>query len=222
MEASGRTQRSKSRLKTRAQHGIHAMKPSHLLFLFSDQHARRFTGCYGHPIVPTPNLDALARRGTLCSNAYTPAPIRVPALASLATRRHVYDHACWDNARPYTGAQSSWGHRLQANGNTVLSIGKLHYRNDTDDMGFDAQRLPMHVIDGEGMLFSIARDPIPVGKGFRIMVQAPAGGEQLYAVRRGHHTGSHCVATQRSSASGAAVGAVRVPRVSTPSIYRAA
>ena len=161
------------------------MKPSHLLFLFSDQHARRFTGCYGHPIVPTPNLDALARRGTLCSNAYTPAPIRVPALASLATRRHVYDHACWDNARPYTGAQSSWGHRLQANGNTVLSIGKLHYRNDTDDMGFDAQRLPMHVIDGEGMLFSIVRDPIPVGKGFRIMVQAPAGGEQLYAVRRG-------------------------------------
>jgi choline-sulfatase len=156
------------------------MKPSNLLFLLSDQHARRFTGCYGHPIVQTPNIDALARSGTTFRNAYTPAPICVPARASLATGRHVYDHACWDNARPYTGAQPSWGHRLQANGHAVLSIGKLHYRNDTDDVGLDEQRHPMHVIDGEGMLFTILRDPVPVQKKFRMMVQGAGPGESSY------------------------------------------
>ena len=34
-------------------------KPKNLLFFFSDQHSRRLTGCYGHPIVKTPHLDSL-------------------------------------------------------------------------------------------------------------------------------------------------------------------
>ncbi len=34
-------------------------KPN-LLFIMSDQHAPRVTGCYGDKIVRTPNLDKLA------------------------------------------------------------------------------------------------------------------------------------------------------------------
>ena len=40
------------------------MKPTNVLFIHSDQHSKRVLGCYGNPVVRTPNLDALAARGT--------------------------------------------------------------------------------------------------------------------------------------------------------------
>jgi choline-sulfatase len=129
-----------------------------LLFLMSDQHNRRFAGCYGHPIVKTPNLDRLAARGVRFDNAYCTSPICVPARASLATGRYVHQIGAWDNAFPYTGTFPSWGHRLTAHGYRVTTIGKLHYRSPSDDTGFPDQRLPMHVSEGVGDLFSLIRD----------------------------------------------------------------
>src|SRR3546814_10142833 len=99
-------------------------------------------GCAGHPIVKTPNLDGLARKGTRFSAAYTPSPICVPARASIATGRYVHEHRCWDNAIAYDGRTPSWGHRLQQAGIRVESIGKLHYRKEEDATGFDPQQLP--------------------------------------------------------------------------------
>jgi hypothetical protein len=36
------------------------MKPRNLLFIMSDEHSKRVLGCYGHPMIRTPNLDRLA------------------------------------------------------------------------------------------------------------------------------------------------------------------
>ena len=63
------------------------MKPKNLLFIMADEHNRAMMGCSGHALVKTPNLDALAARGTRFTNAYTNSPICVPARASLATGR---------------------------------------------------------------------------------------------------------------------------------------
>ncbi|MBT7649258.1 MAG: sulfatase-like hydrolase/transferase, partial [Rhodospirillaceae bacterium] len=41
-----------------------------VLFICSDQHQRDITGCYGDPLVKTPNLDRLAARGTTFDKAY--------------------------------------------------------------------------------------------------------------------------------------------------------
>ena len=65
--------------------------PKNMLFIMSDEHTRDVAGCYGHPFVKTPNIDALARRGTTFTDAYTNCPICVPARASLQTGRHVCD-----------------------------------------------------------------------------------------------------------------------------------
>ena len=74
------------------------MTAKNLLFLISDEHQARALSCAGHPIVKTPNIDALAERGTRFNAAYTPCPICVPARASLATGRYVHEHRYWDNA----------------------------------------------------------------------------------------------------------------------------
>ncbi|HYV31412.1 MAG TPA: sulfatase-like hydrolase/transferase, partial [Candidatus Binatia bacterium] len=88
------------------------MKRSNLLFISSDQHSKRVAGCYGNAVVKTPNLDALAARGTRFNNAYCPVPICVPSRASLATGRYAHQIRSWDNASPYVGTEAaSWGHR---------------------------------------------------------------------------------------------------------------
>ena len=129
------------------------MKPSNLIIILSDQHNPRVMGCAGHALAKTPNIDALAARGTRFSSAYTNCPICVPARASLATGRYVHEIRFWDNAIAYRGTPAAWGHRLMEKGHRAVSIGKLHYQDgDPRRNGFDEEILPMHIVGGVGDL----------------------------------------------------------------------
>ncbi|HEY4386590.1 MAG TPA: sulfatase-like hydrolase/transferase [Ktedonobacteraceae bacterium] len=157
-----------------------SVKPQNLLFIMSDQHNREMTSCYGHPVVKTPNLDRLAQRGVRFTHAYSNCPICVPSRASLATGRYVHQLRAWDNASPYIGEVPSWGHRLNAQGHHVTTVGKLHYRDAHDDTGFPDQRLPMHVLEGEGDLFSLIRQNMPSRPYPRKEVEEAHAGESEY------------------------------------------
>ena len=50
------------------------MTLANTLVILSDEHQARALGCAGHPFVSTPNLDRLAARGTMFTNAVTPSP----------------------------------------------------------------------------------------------------------------------------------------------------
>ena len=158
------------------------MPRRNVIVIMSDEHDPRVMGCSGHPIVRTPNLDALAARGTRFTSAYTPSPICVPARAAFATGMRVHQTRHWDNAMPYTGTPRGWGHVLQQRGVRVESIGKLHYRNEEDQVGFDREHIPMHVAGGHGMVWASIRDPYvgqaPGGK--RMLGERIGGGESPY------------------------------------------
>ena len=157
------------------------MPPTNMLIIMADQHNPRMLGCGGHDCVKTPNLDALASRGTRFDRAYTNSPLCVPARASFATGRYVHDHGCWDNAIAYDGSQPSWGHRLQEAGNPAVSIGKLHYRSEEDDTGFDEQIIPMHIMAGVGDLHGSIRPDLPVRYQARQYVEEVGPGETKYS-----------------------------------------
>lgn len=160
--------------------GTDPMQPKNLLFIMSDEHNSAFMGCAGHDVVKTPHLDRLAARGTFFENAYTNCPICVPARASFATGRYVHDCGYWDNADPYDGAIPSWGHRLMQQGHRVVSIGKLHYRDETDPNGFDEEIMPLHVVDGIGDLLGLIRDDMPERKGASNFARDVGRGESTY------------------------------------------
>ncbi|MGB3820209.1 sulfatase-like hydrolase/transferase [Achromobacter pulmonis] len=156
------------------------MKPQNLLVIMSDEHSRKVLGCYGNPIVHTPNLDALAQRGTLFTDAYTTSPICVPARAAFALGKYVHQIGFWDNADPYDGSVKSWHHLLRDRGHHVASIGKLHFRSSDEDNGFSEELLPMHVVEGKGDLIGLLRDPLAV-RGHAKKLAATAGpGESTY------------------------------------------
>lgn len=123
---------------------------TNVLVIMADALRRDALGCMGHPIVKTPNIDALAARGAVFDNAYTPSPMCVPARAAIATGNYVHRIGAWDSASPYAGTPQSWMHRLRDQGVPVTSIGKLHFRSEKDDNGFSREILPMHVANETG------------------------------------------------------------------------
>ncbi|MHB1683103.1 MAG: sulfatase-like hydrolase/transferase [Bacilli bacterium] len=154
--------------------------PMNLVFILSDEHNREMTGCYGHSVVKTPNLDMLSSEGVRFTNAYANCPICVPSRASLATGQYVHKIRNWDNAAPYTGTVPSWGHRLTQQGFHVTTIGKLHYRQDNDDTGFPDMRLSLHVMDGMGDSYSLIRDNLQPRVANREKIYEAGRGESSY------------------------------------------
>ncbi len=138
------------------------MKPTNLLIIMSDEHNPKIMGCSGHPLVKTPNIDALAARGTMFTSSYTTCPVCVPARAAFAVGKYVHQIGYWDNADAYEGAIPSWHHRLRESGHRVVSIGKLHFRGHTgDDNGFSEEIIPMNILEGKGDLMGLVRRDLP-------------------------------------------------------------
>src|SRR2546423_10269852 len=88
------------------------MQPKNLLIIMSDQHSRMRMGCYGDPIVKTPNLDRLAHAGTRFDACWTRSPVCIPARAAFATGKHTHEIRLSDNADPHDGSVPSLPHRL--------------------------------------------------------------------------------------------------------------
>lgn len=142
----------------------HRIVAKNVVFIIADEHNRGCLGCYGHPVVQTPNLDALALRGTRFSAAYCNSPICVPSRSALATGRYVHETGHWDNAHPYNGYPDSWHHQVGEAGCNAVSIGKLHFQSEGVN-GFNSEILPLHVVDGLGDLKGLLRNPLPTKKG---------------------------------------------------------
>lgn len=156
------------------------MTEPNLLIIMDDEHNKKVLGYNGHPLVKTPNLDRLARGGTVYENAYSSSPICVPARAVFATGQYVHDNRCWDNAIAYNGDMPSWSHLLRDAGHTVTSIGKLHYTGDDVDGGFTEQIIPMHIEAGVGDLYGLIRSPLPTRHQSADLARSIGPGESSY------------------------------------------
>ena len=158
------------------------MTPSNVLVLMSDEHNPKFLGAAGHPFIATPNLDALAARGTRFTSAYTTCPICVPARAAFAVGRYVNEIGYWDNADAYDGAIPSWHHALARR----RPPRRLHRQAPFPRIAratTTASReeiVPMHVVEGIGDVKGLVRENIPTRKGGDKMAKRAGPGESSY------------------------------------------
>lgn len=158
------------------------VKPQNLLIIMSDEHSIKALGCHGSEIVKTPNLDALAARGTRFESAYCSSPVCIPARASFAVGKYIHQIGYWDNADAYDGAVPSWHHKLRERQHEVVSIGKLHFRQPDEDHGFTEEQVPMHILEGKGDLMGLVRSELPVRKGAYKMAHYAGPGESTYTM----------------------------------------
>lgn len=110
-----------------------------ILVILSDQHAPMYSGPYGHPIVQTPNMDRLAREGSVFENAYCNSPICVPSRMTLMSGLHLHHSGIWDNGVPLPSDTVTWAHYARAAGYDAVLAGKMHFRGLDQLHGFRAQ-----------------------------------------------------------------------------------
>jgi arylsulfatase A-like enzyme len=118
-----------------------ASRPN-LLFIMPDQLRHDFLSCYGADFIDTPHIDSLAQHGVRYQNAYSPAPICVPARSMLMTGRNPIKTGVLSNnyfLRPDEGACGirSWPELLVEAGYATAAIGKMHFYPWDLDMGFE-------------------------------------------------------------------------------------
>lgn len=61
------------------------MSKPNIVLISTDQMRADLMGCAGNPIIQTPHIDILARRGIRFEQAYSPTPICIPARATIMT-----------------------------------------------------------------------------------------------------------------------------------------
>ncbi len=74
--------------------------PRKVLFISADQWRAECLGVLGHPVVKTPNLDALAAEGALFRNHFTQCTPCGPARTSLLTGLYLMNHRSGRNGTP--------------------------------------------------------------------------------------------------------------------------
>jgi arylsulfatase A-like enzyme len=121
------------------------------LFLMTDQQRVDTLGAYGNALASTPNLDALARSGTVFDRWYTPTAICTPARASLLTGEAPFRHKVLANHERNVGyredlvdGQYTFSEALRERGYNCGLIGKWHAgtQKTAADFGFDGVDLP--------------------------------------------------------------------------------
>ena len=61
-----------------------------ILLLMSDNHSWNHLGCYGDPVVQTPNIDRIAEQGVKFTQAYCAAPSCTPARAAMLAGQDIW------------------------------------------------------------------------------------------------------------------------------------
>ena len=106
------------------------MTVKNILFVMADQLRADYLSCYGHPRLATPNIDALAARGTLFDQAFVQSGVCGPSRMSFYTGRYVSSHGATWNRVPLSVAEHTLGDYLRAAGRDLTLIGKTHVMPD--------------------------------------------------------------------------------------------
>ncbi|WP_127115194.1 sulfatase-like hydrolase/transferase [Shimia sediminis] len=136
------------------------MNAKNTLFIIADEHTRRYSGCYGDPVVKTPFLDKIAAEGVTFTKAYTPSPTCVAARACLATGEWLHQNEYFSSVEAYDMTRPSWGHHLIDKGHEVVSVGKLGYLRAGPGNGFTREFLPIHNLNELGWVRGLLRNPL--------------------------------------------------------------
>lgn len=102
-------------------------QPLNVLFLLVDDQRNDTLGCAGHPVVRTPNLDALASQGTRFANAFVTTSICAASRASIITGTFERTHQFTFEAPPLKDAwcATSYPTLMRAAGYRTGFIGKF-------------------------------------------------------------------------------------------------
>lgn len=108
----------------------------HILFLMADQFRGDCLGADGHPVVKTPNLDAIAQDGVRFSRAYSCTPTCTPARSALLTGLGPWQHGMLGYGKVAEQYPVEMPRVLAESGYYTMGIGKMHFHPQRGGHGF--------------------------------------------------------------------------------------
>ena len=110
--------------------------PPNIVLIMADQLAPHFVGAYGHKLVKTPHMDALAARGRRFDAAYCNSPLCAPSRFSFMSGQLISRIAAYDNASEFRSQIPTFAHYLQLMGYATCLSGKMHFVGPDQMHGF--------------------------------------------------------------------------------------
>lgn len=103
-----------------------------IVFMLIDDLRFDALGVLGHPFVETPHLDAIARGGVICENAFVTSSLCSPSRASILTGQYAHTHGVLDNVTPMPENTPLFPVVLQQAGYDTCFTGKWHMGGESD------------------------------------------------------------------------------------------
>jgi N-acetylglucosamine-6-sulfatase len=128
--------------------GLAQTRRPNIVFIFSDDHALQAIGAYGSRINQTPNIDRIAREGTVFLNSFCANSLCGPSRACIQTGKHSHLNGFLRNGNRFESSQTTFPKLLQQAGYQTAVIGKWHL--ETDPAGFDFWQ----VLPGQGSYYN--------------------------------------------------------------------
>lgn len=100
-----------------------------VLFIITDQHRADHVGFMGNEVVRTPNLDAIAARGTVFENAWVANPVCMPNRSTIMTGRMPSAHGVVFNDRSLEWGAATHVRQFREAGWRTALIGKSHLQH---------------------------------------------------------------------------------------------
>lgn len=111
-------------------------RPPNILFLMDDQHRFDWFGFAGNPVAETPNLDRIANDGVSFENAYTPAPLCIPARQCLASGKFPRHCGVEQFGQDLPPQSETFPRALARGGYHTTCVGKLHHAGPDQMQGW--------------------------------------------------------------------------------------
>ena len=102
-------------------------KQPNIIFIMADQVAAQALPMYGHSVVKTPHLTALATESTVFNRAYCNFPLCAPARYAMLSGKLCSRIGAYDNAAEFKSSTPTFVHGLRNKGYQTSLIGKMHF-----------------------------------------------------------------------------------------------
>ena len=124
-----------------------SIKPN-IVFIISDDHAFQAIGAYGGKLMPTPNIDRIAKEGAIFRNSFVTNSICGPSRATLLTGKYSHKNGYTLNEKKFDVNQFLFSRLFQQHNYQTAWVGKWHLGNLPQ--GFDY----FSILKGQGNYYN--------------------------------------------------------------------
>jgi arylsulfatase A-like enzyme len=128
--------------------GLNNSSQPNIVFIISDDHAFQAIGAYGGKLMPTPNIDRIAKEGAIFKNSFVTNSICGPSRATLLTGKYSHKNGYPLNEKKFDVNQFLFSRLFQQHNYQTAWIGKWHLGNLPQ--GFDY----FSILKGQGNYYN--------------------------------------------------------------------